>query len=155
VDWRGWPSIISGGEFDDGDNGAVNFIFHRAIRQNPQLVALAAGIGNLFLNDAEIGHHLQDDGLEVWDFDNGIDVQQGPPNVGGNQAKEFLRLSGKAADGQVAADHNHGDFDAIEQIGEVGVDLSNLEMRNTPDGPIMRPNDFCAERGSRPKWTKP
>ena len=50
-----------GREVNDGDNGAVNFVFYGATRKNAQLVTSALAIRNLHL--AKTGHDLKHEGL--------------------------------------------------------------------------------------------
>ena len=50
------------------------------------------------------------------------------PDVRGDQVEDTLRHGGEAADGEVIAEHDDGDIDAGEQVGEVVVDLAELDV---------------------------
>src|SRR2546430_16098013 len=57
-----------------------------------------------------------------------VDVCQGPADVRGDEAEKFLGLGREAANGEIAADHDHGEIDAGEEVGQIVVDLIDLEI---------------------------
>src|SRR6185437_11053296 len=94
--------VCEGGDVDQCDHGAVDFVLS-AIGEDFELVTSSAAIGELFLDRLEVGHNLQDHGLERRDLDGGIDVEKGPADISRYQPIDLLRARSEAANGQVVA----------------------------------------------------
>ena len=55
-----------------------------------------------------------------------VDVAERAANIGGNQVKQGRRRGGKAANAEVALQHQNGDVDAAQQVLKVVADAGGL-----------------------------
>src|SRR6266404_1478894 len=125
VSLLGGSTWLFGGTPRDGDHRAVNLVLQRAIGQDSELVADSFRISKLSFQRRIIGHHMQDQRLELRNFDRRVDIQKWTANVPDDQAKKHLRLGREPPDGQVAANHDHGDINASEDVHQIAVGLGD------------------------------
>jgi len=121
------------GDIDDGDDRSVHLVVQGALGEDFQLIVYPVAVGKLLFDAQEIRHDLQNEGLEILNLDSRIDVQERTSDIAGEQAQGLLGFGREAADGEIASDHDDGNIDAREQIGQVGVDLaiSTLQLRSS------------------------
>src|SRR5260370_26637818 len=70
-----------GSNIYDSDHRTVDFVFHRAIRKDFELVMNARPVSKFPLQRAKIRHHLQHHCLEVRNFNARIDVRERAADV--------------------------------------------------------------------------
>src|SRR5438477_6532320 len=97
------------------------FALGGAIRKDAQLIGVAFAGGNFLFDDLSVADDLQDHLLEAGNRDAGIDVEEGTSDVGLDQAEGALSHGGEAANGGVGTEHDDGEVDAGQQIGEIVV----------------------------------
>src|SRR5208282_6226452 len=101
-----------GGHVHEHDHHSVNLVVQRAIGKDAELVTLPVSIGDLSFQGPQTRHYLCGHRLEFRNCDRGVDVQQWPPYVAGDEPQDFLRFRCEAADGEIPADHDHRNIDA-------------------------------------------
>ena len=73
-------------------------------------------------------HRIQEQAPQVGQFHLRLQIGDRPADIGGDQVQHRFDRAGKAADAKIAPDHHQGDADALQQIGQVPVDLAEFHV---------------------------
>ena len=119
---------LGGIDVDKGHHRAVNLIVHGPVGPDPHGIPAASQVLDLPLAHTHGVDHLGDQPGQVRHIDVRPEVDEGPPHVAGQQVQQFFGQRGETPDAPVAAQHQDGDVDATEQVGEIVVELRQLEV---------------------------
>ena len=75
---------LIGSDINDGDNRSINFILQRPVGKYFELIMNAHAIRKLPFQRVKIRDDLQNQRLQVRDFDRGMDIGKWAANVAGN-----------------------------------------------------------------------
>src|SRR5215470_13846897 len=106
----------------------IDFVLDSPVRKYLQQESASLWVTEFLFNGPEVGNHLENKCLKLRYVNRWVNVDQRAADVGRNEAEEFLGFRREPANGQVAADNDHGDVDAGEKVHQVVVDLRDLQV---------------------------
>src|SRR5262249_107491 len=106
-------------DVDQADDGAVNLVVRRPVGADGKRGPAPGSVGEVgFFGDQPI-QNVVNEGNQVRNADLGLEVADVPADVPGPQIEQLLGAGAEAAQAQVLPQHQDGDVDAVDEVGEV------------------------------------
>src|SRR5262249_6500897 len=99
------------------DHGAVDLVVRRSVRMDAEDEQVLILITDFPLDRLNLVDHFANKGMQVGNDERGLKVDDGTTDVSRQQVHGLFGGGIEATDAQIAADHEHGDIGAGENIG--------------------------------------